>query len=195
MLRKVSIPPLREHLLRQMKVTKAKALSTRHSCVATRVRPVIAMPWTSRTHAAISSPLASLRIGAEVWMECSRSERRIALGPRGGRRGAQGFGAARDSALRLPTSRRLSERRERSEHSEFGARPQTPSTAEQSALGGPPPSGSPFLGYFFWRSKRSNSPAGATSRQQPHAVRRSKDNPLINTPPANESTATGTAQS
>ena len=99
------------------------------------------------------------------------------------------------STLRNLTSRRLSERRERSEHSEFGARPQTPSTAEQSALGGPPPSGSPFLGYFFWRSKRSNSPAGATSRQQPHAVRRSKDNPLINTPPANESTATGTAQS
>ena len=44
-------------------------------------------------------------------------------------------------------------------------RPRTPSTAEQSALGRPPPSGSPFLGYFFWRSKRSNSPAGATSRR------------------------------
>ena len=35
-----------------------------HSCVATRVRPVHAMLKTSRTHAAISSPHASLRIGS-----------------------------------------------------------------------------------------------------------------------------------
>ena len=62
---------------------------------------------------------------------CAANDR-IALGPRGRRRGAQGFGAARASALRHLTSRRLSERRERSEHSEFGARPLTPSTAEQS---------------------------------------------------------------
>ena len=85
--------------------------------------------------------LASHRLGQGKL----RSNDRIALGPRGRRRGAQGFGAARDSALRQLTSRRLSERRERSEQSEFGARPQTPSTAEQSALGRPPPSGSPFL--------------------------------------------------
>jgi hypothetical protein len=47
-----------------MKVTKAKALSTRHSCVATRVRPILAMPQrTAEPSAAISSPHASLRIG------------------------------------------------------------------------------------------------------------------------------------
>ena len=99
-----------------------------------------------------------------------RSNDRIALGPRGRRRGAQGFGAARDSALRLLTSRRLFERSERSERSEFGAGPEHRAPQSSPAPAGPPPSGSPFLGYFFWRSKRSNSPAGANSRQQPHAV-------------------------
>jgi hypothetical protein len=52
-----------------------------------------------------------------------RSNDRIALGPRGWRRGAQGFGAARVSALRQLTSRRLSERSGRRPRSEFGAGP------------------------------------------------------------------------
>jgi hypothetical protein len=71
-----------------------------------------------------NTSLASLRIGAKAH-RCARarcearcgqgklrSNDRIALGPRGRRRGAQGFGAARDSALRQLTSRRLSERSE-----------------------------------------------------------------------------------
>jgi len=131
------------------------------------------MLWTSRTHTAISSPLASLRIGTEVWMECSRSERRIALGPRGRRRGAQGFGAARASALRQLTSRRLSERSEQSERSEFGARPQTPSTAEQSALGRPPPSGRLFFGDFLLAKQKKVT---ALSGAHPDAASRSEQN-------------------
>ena len=62
-------------------------------------------------------PLGSLRIAktkADVKRGvdgdvCAANDR-IALGPRGWRRGAQGFGAARVSALRQLTSRRLSER-------------------------------------------------------------------------------------
>ena len=37
-LREVSGPPLREHLLGQMKVTKAKALNTSHLAVALRLQ-------------------------------------------------------------------------------------------------------------------------------------------------------------
>jgi hypothetical protein len=68
----------------------------------------------------------SLRIGrdgeAEPWSRCAA--RRIwCSGPRGWRRGAQGFGAARASALRQLTSRRLFERSGRRPRSEFGAGP------------------------------------------------------------------------
>ena len=91
---------------------------------------------------------------------------RIALRPRGRRRGAQGFGAARDSALRQLTSRRLSERRERSEHSEFGARPLTPSTAEQSGPSRTASVGSPFFWFlFFGEAKKRDCPVGGTSRR------------------------------
>jgi len=44
---------------------------------------------------------------------------------------------------------RLSERSGRRPRSEFGARPQRPSTAEPSATGRPPPSGPPFFAYFL----------------------------------------------
>jgi hypothetical protein len=105
-----------------------------------------------------------------------RSNDRIALGPRGWRRGAQGFGAARVSAHQQLTSRRLSERRERSEQSEFGARPQTPSTAEQSASGRPPPSGPPFFAYFLSGKRKKVSrlsgrhpDTASRSEQKPHA--------------------------
>jgi hypothetical protein len=46
---------------------------------------------------------------------------------------------------------------------EFRAFSPNPSSAEQSPLGRPPRSGSPFLGDFFWRSKRSYCPARGTS--------------------------------
>jgi len=123
-------------------------------------------------------PLGSLRIATAhdakrggTGKVCEANDR-IALGPRGRRRGAQGFGAARVSALRELTSRRLSERRERSEQSEFGARPQTPSTAEQSALGRPPPSGPPFFGDFLSGKRKkvtalSGAYPDAASRSEP----------------------------
>jgi len=129
-------------------------------------------PLFGRTHAAISSPHASLRIGAKTPTgKVCAANNCIALGPRGGRRGAQGFGAARDSALRELTSRRLSERRERSEHSEFGARPQSPSTAEQSALGRPPPSGRLSFGSFSLAKQRKGT---ALSGAHPDAASRSE---------------------
>jgi hypothetical protein len=101
---------------------------------------------------------------------CAANDR-IALGPRGRRRGAQGFGAARASALRPLTSRRLFERSERSEHSEFGARPQSASTAEQSALGRPPPSGRLFFGDFLLAKQKKVT---ALSGAHPDAASRSE---------------------
>jgi len=101
---------------------------------------------------------------------------RIALGPRGRRRGAQGFGAARASALRQLTSRRLSERSERSERSEFGARPLTPSTGEQSGPSRTASVGVAFsLVTFFWRSKRKLLPCRGHIPTQPHAVSRTNN--------------------
>jgi len=118
---------------------------------------------------------SSLRIGRDgqgprAWSRCEA--RRIwCSGPRGWRRGAQGFGAARDSALRPLTSRRLSERRERSEQSEFGARPQTPSTAEKF---GQRPNRHRRVAFslvtFFWRSKRKLLPCRGHIPTRPHAV-------------------------
>ena len=109
---------------------------------------------------------------ASAWTgKVCAANNRIALGPRGGRRGAQGFGAARASALRPLTSRRLSERRERSEHSEFGARPQSASTAEQSALGRPPPSGRLFFGDFLLAKQKKVT---ALSGAHPDAALRSE---------------------
>ena len=108
-----------------------------------------------------------------------RSNDRIALGPRGRRRGAQGFGAARASALRQLTSRRLSERSERSERSEFGARPQSASTAEQSALGRPPPSGRLFFGDFLLAKQKKVT---ALSGAHPDAASRSEQKQRQSTP-------------
>jgi hypothetical protein len=79
------------------------------------------------------------------------------------------------SALRQLTSRGLSERSGRRPRSEFGARPQRPSTAEQSALRPTASVGSPFFGDFLWRSKERYCPVGGTSRRgltpvnNPHA--------------------------
>jgi hypothetical protein len=98
-------------------------------------------------------------------------------GPRGWRRGAQGFGAARVSAHQQLTSRRLSERRERSEQSELGARPQIPSTAEQSGAAGPPPSGRLSFAYFSLAKQRK---VGRLSGRHPDAASRSEKKPHAN---------------
>ena len=52
-----------------------------------------------------------------------------------------------------------------SERSEFGGLPDFGAGgAGTPARAGAAQSGSPFLGYFFWRSKRSDPPAGADTR-------------------------------
>jgi hypothetical protein len=76
------------------------------------------------------------------------------------------------STLRNLTSRRLSERRERSEQSEFGARPRSTSTAEQSASGRPPPSGPPFFGDFLSGKRKKVT---ALSGAYPDAASRSEN--------------------
>ena len=57
---------------------------------------------------------------------------------------------------------RLFERSGQRPRSEFGARPQNPSTAEQSAIGRLPPSGPPFFGDFLsGKRKKVTAPPGA----------------------------------
>jgi hypothetical protein len=109
-LREVSEPPLRDHLSRQMKVTKAKALSIllyrfgykssadqRHATAAGRTSAATGnrAPMRSEVLLVFVSPFG-------------RAEQRRAL------RGAR-------SALQHLTSRRVSERSERSSRSELGA--------------------------------------------------------------------------
>jgi len=138
--------------------------------------PVSTYPTTRLASHRLDDASGLLRVLAprrsEAWTgKVCEANDRIALGPRGRRRGAQGFGAARNSALRPLTSRRLSERSERSERSEFGARPQTPSTAEQSALGRPPPSGRLFFGDFLLAKQKKVT---ALSGAHPDAASRSE---------------------
>ena len=59
--------------------------------------------------------------------------------------------------------RRLSERCA-AQRSEFSRAPLQASTARGPSRSEGAIIGSPFLAYFFWRSKRSRSPAGANSR-------------------------------
>jgi len=126
-------------------------------------------------------PRGSLRIAVDraeakrgVDGEVCEANDRIALGPRGRRRGAQGFGAARDSALRQLTSRRLSERSERSERSEFGAGPKVRAPQSSPALAGPPPSGRLSFGSFSLAKQRKGT---ALSGAHPDAASRSEQTP------------------
>jgi hypothetical protein len=79
---------------------------------------------------------------------------------RGWRRGAQGLRGARVSAPQELTSRRLFERSAGTARSEFGAAPQDRAPQSSPAFGRTATVGSPFFGYFLWRSKESNSAAG-----------------------------------
>jgi hypothetical protein len=86
---------------------------------------------------------------------------------RGWRRGAQGLRGARASALRELTSRRMSERSGQRPRSEFGAAPQDRAPQSSPAAGRAATVGSPFFGYFLWRSKESNSAAGPRPGMRP----------------------------
>ena len=86
-----------------------------------------------------------------------RSEANMVFGsPWVASRSAGVWGRVR-STLRNLTSRRLSERSGRRPRSEFGARPQIPSTAEQSAKGRPPPSGRLSFGSFSLAKQRKGT--------------------------------------
>ena len=114
-----------------------------------RLRPVKAMLGTSRTHAAISSPLGSLRIAANNAMrlgaeakrgvdrESLRSKRPYCSWGPCEPSSSAGLCGARHSAHQELTSRRLFERSEHSERSEFGAAAKT----EQRRAVGPRPTG------------------------------------------------------
>jgi hypothetical protein len=114
-------------------------------------------------------PFDKLRAN-RVWAMRSEPWR---IASRGWRRGAQGLRGARASALRELTSRLLSERSARRARSELGAAPQERAPERSPAAGRTATVGSPFLGYFFWRSKRSNSAAGP----RPGAASRSETSP------------------
>jgi hypothetical protein len=91
-----------------------------HGTTVRGTPPLVSLRIVSMTLRAATRPGAEAKRGV---LGKLRSNDRIALGPRGWRRGAQGFGAARVSALRQLTSRRLSERSGRRPRSEFGAGP------------------------------------------------------------------------
>src|SRR5450830_21260 len=72
--------------------------------------------------------------------------------------------ATRRQCLKRKKKRRLSER------SEFPTLPVSGAGGACTPRSGAPSSGSPFLAYFFWRSKRSRSVAGTNSRLVPTTV-------------------------
>ena len=91
-------------------------------------------------------------------------------GPRERRRGAQGLDAARSASS--SDFARLSERSALQGRVASSARRVQARAPQSSPRSGPPTPGSPFLGDFFWRSKRSYSPAGARPGfPQPHPKR------------------------
>ena len=124
-------------------------------------------------------------------MKCSAKPNDVLLlGPVGGVEERRGLGPRAQHASSTDFAR-LFERSERSERSEFCARPQTPSTAEQSALGRPPPSGPPFFGDFlsgkrkfaqrgfahFAQRSYANTKVTALSGAYPDAASRSEQPP------------------
>ncbi len=82
----------------------------------------------------------------------------------------------------------LSERRERSEHSEFCTMPSRPSTAVCPAESWTARPGSPFFAYFLWRSKDSRSPVGASPDAVPRQWKESP-NPTQSVPCGNTNIA------
>ena len=113
-------------------------------------------------------PLNSLRIAAEhdakrvgTGKVCEANDR-IALGPRGRRRGAQGFGAARASALRQLTSRGCLSAAAAGREASSARGPKDRAPQSSPARAGPSPSGPPFFGDFLsGKRKKVTAPPGA----------------------------------
>ena len=141
-----------------------------------------ALCCSARPKGKTNTRYTSLRIGAKT-LRCARArcEARwdresceattvLLLGPVGGVEERRGLGPRAQHASSTDFAR-LFERSERSERSEFCARPHTPSTAEQSALGRPPPSGPPFFGDFLLAKQKKVT---ALSGAHPDAASRSE---------------------
>ena len=181
-----------------MKVTKAKTLSTLLYRFGYFLPRLVASEQT-RTTAHLfrgTPPLGLLRIvsmtlraagrpGADakrgVDGDVCEANDRIALGPRGWRRGAQGFGAARVSAPRNLTSRRLSERSGRRPRSEFGAGPKARAPQSSRPKADRHRRVAFSLVTFFWRSKRKLLPCRGHIPTRPHASEHGNDKAGSNT--------------
>jgi hypothetical protein len=125
-------------------------------------------------------PLGSLRIAIKHDAKRGvdgrlRSNDRIALGPRGWRRGAQGFGAARDSALRQLTSRGClsAAAAGRVASSARGPKDRAPQSSRPQADRHRRVAFS--LVTFFWRSKRKLLPCRGHIPTRPHASEHGND--------------------
>jgi len=121
-------------------------------------------------------PLSSLRIAAMHDAErggtgnvCEANDR-IAPGPRGWRRGAQGFGAARVSALRQLTSRGCLSAAAKGRVASSARGPKARAPRSSPALAGPPPSGRLFFGDFLLAKQKKVT---ALSGAHPDAASRS----------------------
>ena len=109
---------------------------------------------------------ASLRIGVvegPPW-GAMRSEL-PAVGPRGRRRGAQGFGVARVSALQQLTSGGCSSAVSAANVASSARHPKDRAPQRSPPVGRAASVGSPFFAYFLWRRKESRSAAGPKSRR------------------------------
>jgi hypothetical protein len=143
------------------------------------------------------SPL-SLRYRRPAPKQASRYKAKrgyCSSGPRWRRRGAQGLGWHAQRASKTDFVQ-LSERSGRRPRSEFCTTPQARAPQSSPSLGRTADRGrllaSPnlrFLAYFFWRSKRSDSPDGANSRlglarDKPPPASSAKKDTTPATPPA-----------
>jgi len=122
-------------------------------------------------------PLSSLRIAIThdakrgVDGDVCAANDRIALGPRGWRRGAQGFGAARDSALRQLTSRGCLSAAAAGRVASSARGPKARAPQSSPALAGPSPSGRLSFGSFSLAKQRKGT---ALSGAHPDAPSRSE---------------------
>jgi len=152
-----------------------------HFAVPLRLLPsatcLPSLPSDHGTPVQSTPPLGSLRIAITheakrgVDGEVCEANDRIALGPRGGRRGAQGFGAARVSALRQLTSRGCLSAAATGREASSARGPKDRAPQSSPARAGPPPSGRLSFGSFSLAKQRKGT---ALSGAYPDAASRSE---------------------
>ena len=140
--------------LRAARCTRTTTASqfTKHACPAARMPPrkhpaTGATRWEFVAGLCFARPGGDEALRARPWgpSVATARDHPVEAGPR-----SAGFGGSGIALF------------ERSEFSETPLNPSTAGCPERSA--GDPDGGSPFLAYFFWRSKRSECSAGRTSR-------------------------------